>query len=93
LHGSKAEQVFFQTEITMTRKFIDCREHPSASGCTVALSADSEDELVDAAAQHAVAVHGETDTPELRRSIRESMHEGTPPVIAPSPKQTGTAAH
>lgn len=67
----------------MTRKYIDCREHPSTSRCTVALSADSEDELVEAACQHAVAVHGEADTPELRRMIRQGIHDGTPPESAP----------
>ena len=30
---------------------------PSESQCTVAISADSEDELLEAAAQHAVQVH------------------------------------
>lgn len=67
----------------MTRKYIDCREHPSTSRCTVALSADSEDELLEAACQHAVAVHGERDTPELRRMIRQAIHEGTPPETMP----------
>ena len=45
----------------MARKYIDCRDYPSESGCTVAISADSQDELVDAAAQHAVQVHGHQD--------------------------------
>ena len=36
----------------MSRKYIDCRDFPSESGCTVAISADSEDELVEAAAHH-----------------------------------------
>jgi predicted small metal-binding protein len=60
--------------------YVDCREFPSERGCTVALSADSEEELLEAACQHAVAVHGETDTPELRKMIRQGMHTGTPPV-------------
>ncbi|MFZ5561342.1 MAG: DUF1059 domain-containing protein [Pseudomonadota bacterium] len=73
----------------MARKYVDCREMPSKSGCTVALSADTEEELLDAATQHAVAVHGETDTPELRQMIRQGIHEGTPPmdVTPTSPKQ------
>ena len=53
----------------MTRYSIDCREMPSESGCTVAISADSKKELVDAAVQHAVAVHGHQDTPQLREQI------------------------
>ena len=32
----------------MDRKYIDCRDYPSESGCSVAISADSEDELVEA---------------------------------------------
>jgi predicted small metal-binding protein len=65
------------------RKFIDCREFPSETNCTVALSADSESELLEAAVQHAVAVHGHQDTPELRTMIRASMKDGTPPLEAP----------
>ena len=30
----------------MSRKYIDCREFPSESNCTIAISADSEDELI-----------------------------------------------
>jgi predicted small metal-binding protein len=57
----------------MARKFIDCREYPSEMNCTIALSADSEDELVEAACQHAVAVHKHEDTPELRTSLRAAV--------------------
>jgi predicted small metal-binding protein len=60
------------------RKFVDCREIPSESGCTVAISADSEDELLEAAVQHAVAVHQHDDTAELREGIRGAMREGAP---------------
>jgi predicted small metal-binding protein len=54
----------------MARKYIDCREYPSEMNCTVFMSADSEAELLEAAVQHAVAVHGHTDTPELRETLR-----------------------
>ena len=67
----------------MSRKFIDCREMPSDMACTVAISADSEKELLEAAVQHAVAVHGHADTPDLRRMIASAMHDGTPPVERP----------
>ncbi|ARP86482.1 DUF1059 domain-containing protein [Bordetella genomosp. 9] len=67
----------------MTRKYIDCREFPSEANCSVALSADSEEELLEAAVQHACAVHHHTDTPELRQQIRTLFHDGTPPVEAP----------
>ena len=62
----------------MDRKFIDCRDYPSESGCTVAISADSQDELVDAAAQHAVQVHGHQDGPELRAQLNQIVREGEP---------------
>jgi predicted small metal-binding protein len=62
----------------MTRKYIDCRNMPSEMNCSVAISADSEQELLEAAVQHAVAVHGHKDTPELRREVQNSMKEGSP---------------
>lgn len=55
----------------MERKYIDCREYPSEMNCTVMISADSEAELIEAAVQHAVTVHKERDTPELREEIRK----------------------
>lgn len=54
----------------MTRKYIDCRDYPSEMNCTVALSADNEDELLEAAVQHAIAVHGHSDSTELRAQLR-----------------------
>lgn len=62
----------------MTRKYVDCRETGSISGCSVSIAADNEDELMEAAVQHARAVHQEEDTPELRAEIRRTMHEETP---------------
>jgi predicted small metal-binding protein len=60
------------------RKYIDCREFPSEINCTVVIAADSEEELINAAVQHAVAVHGEHDTPEFRSEIKKAIHEGSP---------------
>ena len=62
----------------MVRKFIDCREYPSVINCTIAISADTEDELVEAASQHAVAVHQHDDTPELRTMLRSVVKEESP---------------
>lgn len=67
----------------MTRKYVDCRETPSVNNCTVAIAADSDDELVEAAVQHAVAVHDHKDTAELRGAIRQHLKEGTPPLENP----------
>jgi predicted small metal-binding protein len=64
----------------MGRKYVDCREYPSDIGCTVALSADSEDELLEAAVQHAVAVHQHQDTPELRTQLKSMFKDGAPPA-------------
>ena len=68
----------------MPRKYIDCREMPSESNCTVAISADGDAELLEAAVQHAVAVHKHKDSPELRQQIKRVMKDGTPPVAAPA---------
>jgi predicted small metal-binding protein len=62
----------------MSRMYIDCREHPSADKCTLAISADSEDELVEAGVQHAVAIHGMEDGPELREELKNMIKEGSP---------------
>ncbi|MEK9133275.1 MAG: DUF1059 domain-containing protein [Pseudomonadota bacterium] len=54
----------------MVRKFIDCRDVPGVK-CTVAIFAESEEELLEAAIQHAVGAHGCEDTPELRERLRK----------------------
>jgi predicted small metal-binding protein len=64
----------------MARKYIDCREFPSDTKCSVTISADGEQELMEVAVQHAVAVHGHQDTPEFRAQLKEAMHEGRPPA-------------
>ncbi|NVP56426.1 DUF1059 domain-containing protein [Mycoplana rhizolycopersici] len=64
----------------MGRRYIDCREFPSEMKCTIAISADTEEELVDAAVLHAVTVHGHDDTPAFRAEIRHAIHDGMPPL-------------
>jgi hypothetical protein len=56
----------------MTRKTIDCRDFPGP--CTLAISGQ-EEEVVEAQAWHLVAVHGASDSPELRERIRGSLKE------------------
>jgi predicted small metal-binding protein len=63
----------------MARKYIDCREYPSEMKCTLALSADSDDELLEAAVQHAVSVHGHDDSAEFRKQLRQLFKNGAPP--------------
>jgi len=62
----------------MARKHIDCREFPSEMNCTIAICADSEKELLDAAVQHAVAVHKHKDSPEFRAQLKQIIKDGNP---------------
>jgi predicted small metal-binding protein len=48
---------------------------------SVAISADSEEELLEAAVQRAVRVH--EDTPELRQQIKTAFKERTQPAEVP----------
>jgi predicted small metal-binding protein len=68
----------------MPRKYIDCREFPSEMNCSIAIAADSDEELLDAAVQHAVSVHHHDDSAELRRMLQEHFKEGSPPQQRPA---------
>lgn len=56
----------------MARKTMDCRETPSVSNCSLKISGE-EDEVVRAATEHAISVHGERDTPALRDELRKHL--------------------
>lgn len=58
----------------MARKYVDCREVPSESNCSLYLSAE-EDHLLEAATQHAINVHGHEDNQELRDMIQGAMKD------------------
>ena len=73
----------------MSRQYIDCREFPSTMNCSVALSTDSDKERLEAALQHAVAVHGHTDTPELRKQLASMFKQGTPPLTVAQASMAG----
>jgi len=62
----------------MGRKYIDCREHPSNVKCSLAITADTEEEVVEAAFQHAVSVHGYPNSADVRESLRKEIKEGAP---------------
>jgi hypothetical protein len=64
-------------EEKMGRKVADCRDFPSENGCTLAISGEA-DEVVLAATQHAVAVHGHDDTEEVRTWLRENLKDEAP---------------
>jgi predicted small metal-binding protein len=61
----------------MGRQAMDCRLIPSEVPCTLLISADDEDELLDASVVHAVSVHQHEDTPELREMLRGALVEST----------------
>jgi len=56
------------------RKVADCREMPSEMNCTLTISGE-EEEVVRAASEHAVSVHGHADSLELREQIRSSLKD------------------
>lgn len=56
------------------RYYTDCRETPSVANCTVAIFADSKDEVMDAAVNHMVDVHDHEDSPELRKEVEKNVH-------------------
>ena len=56
----------------MTRMTIDCRTMPSESGCSLTISGEP-DEVIRAAAAHAVDVHGHQDGPELQDGLRAAL--------------------
>jgi predicted small metal-binding protein len=64
----------------MKRYFIDCRNYPGDVKCTLALSADTKEELLEAVLQHGTKVHGFEDTPEFREQIVKGFTEMAPPV-------------
>ena len=59
------------------RKVVDCRDFPSDMNCSLAISGE-EAEVVKAASEHAVSVHGHDDTPELRDQIRSTLKDEVP---------------
>jgi predicted small metal-binding protein len=56
------------------RKSIDCRDHPSEENFSLKISG-TEEEVVDAAVQHALSAHGHEETPELREQIKLMLKE------------------
>ena len=54
------------------RKTVDCRTMPSDAGCSLAISG-TEEEVVRAAVDHAVASHGHQDSEDLRAGIRAGL--------------------
>ena len=61
----------------MARKIADCRDFPSENNCTLTISGE-EDEVVLAATEHAVSVHGHEDTEEVRTWLRQNLKDEVP---------------
>jgi len=59
----------------MGRKCFDCRVFPAGIKCSIVLSADTTDELVETVVQHHAAIHGDKDTAEFRQMIRNEIKE------------------
>jgi predicted small metal-binding protein len=56
------------------RKYIDCREIPSEKNCSLKISG-TEEEVLEAAVQHAVSAHGHENSAELREQLRQSLKD------------------
>jgi predicted small metal-binding protein len=56
------------------RKSIDCRDYPSEKNCSLKISG-TEEEVLDAAAQHAASAHGHQRTPELREQMKSMLKD------------------
>jgi len=56
------------------RKSIDCRDYPSEKNCSLKISGTQE-EVVDAAVQHAVSAHGDDERPELHEQINSMLKD------------------
>jgi hypothetical protein len=56
------------------RKSIDCRNYPSDKNCSLKLSG-TENEVLDAAVQHAVAAHRHQNSPELRGQLKSMLKD------------------
>jgi hypothetical protein len=61
----------------MARKTADCRDFPSDTGCTLTISGE-EEEVMKAATQHAVSVHGHSDSVEVREWLRQNLKDEAP---------------
>jgi predicted small metal-binding protein len=56
------------------RKSIDCRNYPSEKNCFLKISG-TEEEVLDAAVQHAVSAHGHRNSSELRDQLKSMLKD------------------
>jgi hypothetical protein len=58
----------------MARKVADCRRYPSENRCTLTIIGE-EEEVVRAAAEHAVSMHQHEDNDQLRQDVRGMLED------------------
>jgi predicted small metal-binding protein len=58
------------------RKSIDCQDYPSEKNCSLKMSG-TEQEVLDAAVQHAISAHGHKNSPELRDEIKSMLKDAS----------------
>ena len=73
----------------MSRMMADCRRWPSDLNCSLTIIGE-EQEVVQAAAEHAASVHGHEDTPEMREQVRQFLepaesYSNAPRAVEPLP--------
>ena len=56
------------------RKSIDCGDYPSEKNCSLKMSG-TEQEVLDAAVEHAVSAHGHQNSTELREQIKSMLKD------------------
>ena len=71
----------------MSRMMADCRRFPSEINCSLTIIGE-EDEVVQAAAEHAASSHGHEDTPEMREQVRQMLEPADQYSNAPRPQET-----
>lgn len=57
----------------MAQQFVLCRDFIQDGDCSVVIGADTLEELIETAVEHAHATHAQEDTPTLRSCIRENV--------------------
>lgn len=60
----------------MALMFVACSDYIDEGDCTVTIGAETLEEAIEAAVEHAYGTHGEEDTPALRQLIRDNIRQG-----------------
>jgi len=60
--------------------YLVCKKKTNGSKCSTAIAADTKEDLVEAAMQHALSVHGLPETRGLKDVYKGSIKKGAPPA-------------